>query len=422
MCLRWVQALLLAAALLSWPPASVAQPASGGGNPKLDSLLAPMDSVVLSLLTCSPHDEVYSLYGHTAVRMLDLRNGMDVVYNYGIFNFKAPHFVARFVFGKTDYELGKFPTAPFLAYYSKWGSQVTEQTLNLTRQEKLRLLSALEENYRPENRVYRYNIFFDNCSTRPRDIIERCVDGSVGYQQAPQDKTWRQLLHEKTWRHAWATFGNDMLLGLGADGVPTLREREFLPEWLMADFRTATIVGGDGRTRPLVSGERALVAKGVQGGPMLPPSLVTAVLPLLLLAFTLLLCLRHRRESEVPLALRLHDMALLTVMGVIGCILTVMSFSDHPFTSPNLLLLAFNPLLFLLLPSAWRGGGERLWGVACVLAGACMVAWVWQGFPPLAAALASCLLLRSYMRAAWQRPSAKQASGGGRKRKDIVTH
>lgn len=405
-----MQTLLVAAGLLLWLPVAKAQPTLEEANAKLDSLLAPMDSVVLSLLTCSPHDEVYSLYGHTALRMFDLRNGMDVVYNYGIFNFKAPHFVTRFVFGKTDYELGKFPTMPFLAYYGKWGSEVTEQVLNLTRQEKLRLMTALEENYRPENRVYRYNIFFDNCSTRPRDIVERCVDGSVKYQEEPQERTWRELLHEKTWHYAGATLGNDMLLGVKADDVPTQREREFLPEWLMYDLRKATIVDRSGRERPLVSNEFVLLAKGRQGGPSMPPYLVTAVLPLVVLAFSGLLCFHYRHEEKVPLPLRLYDLVLLTVMGLVGCVLTVMLFSDHPFTSPNLLLLAFNPLLFFLLPCAWSGGGRRLWGLACLLSVACLVGWLWQDYPPLAAALACCLLVRAYMRSRCCRPDAKQTS------------
>ena len=39
------------------------------------------DSVEVSLLTCSPHDEIYSLYGHTAIRYHDLRTGEDWTFN-----------------------------------------------------------------------------------------------------------------------------------------------------------------------------------------------------------------------------------------------------------------------------------------------------------------------------------------------------
>ena len=117
----------------------------------------------------------------------------------------------RFVFGLTDYELGIANFSHFCRYYQRWGSSVTEQVLNLTSEEKLQLNLLLEENYQEENRVYRYNYFYDNCSTRPRDIIERCIDGKVVYEQRQDySPSFRELTHEKTYRHRWATFGNDM--------------------------------------------------------------------------------------------------------------------------------------------------------------------------------------------------------------------
>ena len=95
-----------------------------------------MDSVEICLLTCQPHDEVYSLYGHTAIRYHDLRKGgIDAAFNYGVFNFHAPYFALRFVFGLTDYELGVFPYAAFEKEYRYFGSMVTEQVLNLSNEE-----------------------------------------------------------------------------------------------------------------------------------------------------------------------------------------------------------------------------------------------------------------------------------------------
>jgi len=128
-----------------------------------------LDSVEVSLLTCSPHEEIYSLYGHSALRWHDLhqegpRAGEDLAFNWGIFNFDKPYFVARFVFGLTDYELGVIPYQAFCSYYEQWGSSVTEQVLNLTNEEKQKLKEALANNLLPENRIYRYNFFYDNCS------------------------------------------------------------------------------------------------------------------------------------------------------------------------------------------------------------------------------------------------------------------
>ena len=179
--------------------------------------LAYMDSVEFSLITCSPHEEIYSLYGHSALRVRDLHQGRqnDAVFNWGIFNFHEPFFVIRFVFGLTDYELGITGFQGFCEYYRRWGSSVTEQVLNLTPEEKLRLNYALEENYQPANRIYRYNYFYDNCSIRPRDIVERCIDGEVVYQpREGYEPSFREMIHEKGAHHPWAMFGNDMLLGV----------------------------------------------------------------------------------------------------------------------------------------------------------------------------------------------------------------
>ena len=129
------------------------------------------DSITISLLTCSPGNEVYSLYGHTAIRYTDYRKGIDVAVNYGIFSFSKPFFVLRFIFGITDYEMGIMPFDYFCDEYKSEGRSVYEQELNLTAKEKLALRDAIDTNYLPQNRVYRYNYFFDNCTTRARDII-----------------------------------------------------------------------------------------------------------------------------------------------------------------------------------------------------------------------------------------------------------
>ena len=224
----------------------------------------PMDSVEVSLLTCSPHEEIYSLYGHSALRWHDLRNNTDLTFNWGVFNFDKPYFVARFVFGLTDYELGAYPYQLFLQEYKRVGSSVTEQVLNLTVEEKYRLYDALRENMQPENKIYRYNYFYDNCSTRPRDIVERCIEGKLEY--APREDytpSYREMVHICVRNHPWAAFGNDLLLGVRADLKTGLREQEFLPVNLLYDFDRAKIYA-NGEYRPLVKERRMAVPPGVQ--------------------------------------------------------------------------------------------------------------------------------------------------------------
>ena len=124
------------------------------------------DSIRISLLTCASGEEIYSLFGHTAIRYENYTRGIDAVFNYGIFNFNAPNFILRFALGETDYQLGVTDYERFAAEYYYLERDVWQQELNLTVQEKGKLVMLLEENYRPENRIYRYNFFYDNCATR----------------------------------------------------------------------------------------------------------------------------------------------------------------------------------------------------------------------------------------------------------------
>ena len=358
--------------------------------------LAYMDSVEFSLLTCSPHEEVYSLYGHTALRYHDKRKGRgDFTFNWGVFNFQTPHFVLRFVFGLTDYELGLGSFRPFCNYYRHWGSAVTEQVLNLTREEKQRLSLALGENYQPENRIYRYNYFYDNCSTRPRDMIERCIDGEIVYDERHDYRpSFREMIHEKTGHHPWATFGNDMLLGVKADMKTTRREQEFLPDHLLYDFDHAQIRGADGSWRPLVKERRQPVRPGIQiveeEFPLRP---MTCALLLLAVSMAIAIVEWCRHHNYIY-----WDAVLMTAAGVVGCVLTVMIFSQHPTTSINLQLLLFNPLHLYYLPAVLRRrpSARHYWRVALpLMAVLFFLGSLVQHYAEGMTILALCLLIRS---------------------------
>lgn len=184
------------------------------------------DSIRLSLLTCAPGEEIYSLFGHTAIRYEDPANGIDAVFNYGLFSFNTPNFIFRFSLGETDYQLGATDYAHFAAEYAFDGRSVWQQTLNLSKEEKAELIRLLQENYRPENRVYRYNFFYDNCATRPRDKIEESIIGKVIYPSESQDgsRSFRDIVHQYCKGHPWARFGIDLCIGSEADRPITQRQ------------------------------------------------------------------------------------------------------------------------------------------------------------------------------------------------------
>ena len=355
--------------------------------------LTPMDSVEISLLTCQPHDEVYSLYGHTAIRYHDLRpGGFDLAFNYGVFDFKKPHFVARFVFGLTDYELGAYPYKYFLEEYRRFGSMVTEQVLNLTAEEKLILHEALAMNLRPENKIYRYNFFYSNCTTKARDIIENCINGKIEYAgREDYTPSYREMIHSMTRNNPWARFGNDLLLGIKADFKTDLRQQEFLPGNLLYDFDHAQIYS-EGTYRPLIKERRIAVPAGVQivqeGFPLTPLSCAAV-----LLAIGLVIFFFEWRKKRVFIV---WDVLLMLAVGTFGIVLTLMLFSQHPTVSLNLQIILLNPLPLLFLWPVIRRRQTRYWAISAILAVLFLIGSFFQSYAEGIHVLALCLLMQCY--------------------------
>ena len=352
--------------LLVWGILSTFQVMANAETPQDN--LEKYDSIEVSLLTCSPHEEIYSLYGHTALRWHDLHQsgpsaGNDIAFNWGIFNFNKPYFVLRFVFGLTDYELGIMPFQYFCTYYEKWGSSVTEQVLNLSNEEKMKLEAALQKNLQPENRIYRYNYFYDNCSTRPRNIIEECINGKVEYaQREDYTPSYREMVGVCTRNHPWGTFGNDILLGIKADFKTDMRQQEFLPDNLLYDFDRAQIYA-DGTYRPLVKERRMAVLPGVQiiekDFPLTPTECAVVLLIVALLLRGL--------EWKLKKVFVWWDVLLMLAQGLAGCVLFAMIFSQHPTTSLNLQILLLNPLPLFFIPSIIRGKKTKWQNLLLVL-------------------------------------------------------
>ena len=351
---------------------------------------AQTDSIEVSLLTCSPHEEIYSLYGHTALRWHDLSKGDDIAFNWGVFDFHKPYFVLRFVFGLTDYELGAYPYPLFLQEYKEYGSSVTEQVLNLTTEEKLAIEQALIDNLQPENKVYRYNYFYDNCSLRPRDILEKCVAGKVEY--APREDyapTYREMVRSCTRNHPWGTFGNDMLLGLRADQTTDMRQQEFLPENLMYDIDRATIYA-NGEYRPLVKERRIALQSGVQIIEQDFPLTPTECACLLLILSIIIALMEWKRRKTF----KYWDAILMTVQGLAGCVLFVMIFSQHPTTSLNLQLLLLNPLPLFFIPAVLRRRETRWWTILAAMIVLFVIGRLFQHYAEGMMILALSLLIR----------------------------
>ena len=306
---------------------------------------ASVDSVRISLLTCAPGSEIYALFGHSAIRYEDPARGEDWVFNYGMFSFKDPNFVMRFMKGETDYQLGVIPYRYFEAEYALRGSSVYQQELNLTDAEKVKLIGLLRENYLPANRVYRYNYFYDNCTTRARDKIEESIEGKVVYPESDRVVSYRDILHEFTAGSEWSEFGIDLCLGSEADEPIDERKQMFAPFYMLAAARGAVIQRGD-EVVPFVREETKIVEAELEDEPAFPLSPMTCAL--LLLACTIGIVIRGYRKGRQCLV---WNVLMFALQGLGGCIIAFLFFfSLHPTVGSNWLLILFNPLPLLYLP------------------------------------------------------------------------
>lgn len=324
------------------------------------------DSIRLSLLTCAPGEEIYSYFGHTAIRYEEPAKGIDVVFNYGLFNFGAPNFIFRFALGETDYILGAIAYDRFAAEYAFSGRSVWQQTLNLSDNESRKLAALLMENAKPENRTYRYNFFYDNCSTRPRDKIEESVQGEIVYEYPVKDgaKSYRDIVHQYTKGHPWSQFGIDLCIGSEADRPITSRQMMFIPFYLEDALDAARLVN-NGSNRPLVS-ERKLIVDCESDGTSAETAgfwdlftpIRSALLLFIIVAAATIYGIRKKKS------LWGIDIVLFGTTGIAGCILAFLAlFSEHPTVSSNYLLFVFHPGQLFFLPIMINAArkGRKCW-------------------------------------------------------------
>ncbi|HET9431438.1 MAG TPA: DUF4105 domain-containing protein, partial [Chitinophagaceae bacterium] len=210
---------------------------------------SPTDSCTLqvSLLTCTPGQELYSTFGHSAIRVKDSATSTDIIFNYGTFDFNDPDFYKKFVQGKLLYFVSVDSLHNFLWEYEYFQRGVTEQVLNLDCITRKELVAALFENAREENKYYLYDFTHDNCTTRLRDMIEKSSGKILKSKNIlpGAGATFRNLIHEYLNRGGqyWSKLGIDLLLGSHLDRAMTNREGMFLPDYLMKGLDSSTLDG-----------------------------------------------------------------------------------------------------------------------------------------------------------------------------------
>jgi len=303
--------------------------------------LSPMAKV--SLLICSPGDEIYSYFGHAAIRVCDPFYPKDITFNYGEFSFEAPHFIWRFAKGETDYKIGVTRMDTFMQQYKEEKRKVIEYELLLTPEERESLYQALVENYKPENRIYRYSHFEDNCSTRLRDQVEKAVRGNVHYDTTGDKRmSFRNLIDLYLQDNSWSGLGIKLALGMPTDRISTFSQKMFLPDYLGFDLAKAIVVR-KGVSSPLTAAPLVVF----EAPPVIHDFLFTspAVVLLFFLLIVTILTLQEKRRAKKYIWL---DVLVFATFGIAGMILWFTTFvSVMPTTKWNLNLIWAWPTHFI---------------------------------------------------------------------------
>lgn len=297
------------------------------GQQGVDTL---MNNTQISLLTCDPGSEIYSLFGHSAVRVKNEEKNFDVVFNYGTFDFQTPNFTLKFMRGKLPYRLAVASYGSFLKEYHYFKRGVREQVLQINNSQKEDIIRFLENNAKPENAEYKYDFFYDNCSSRIRDVFEKTLHYPPQYS-GENKLTFRNLLHRYLEAWPWLCTGIDIIIGSKADKIADASAQMFIPDKLHDNLASAQLNGHNllGDTYDVLIFERT------EASFLITPRLINFLL-LLVIAF-----LYYKRKFNwLDVMFKLWLAFAITAMLLI---VFLWFFTDHQATKINYNLLWLSP-------------------------------------------------------------------------------
>lgn len=299
----------------------------------------------ISIVTAGPGEELYEKFGHSAIRIKDPVLNLDLIYNYGVFDFNAPNFYSNFAEGKMYYLLARYDFKYFMASYKKDKRWLKQQVLNLNQNEKQQFFSYLEKNALEANATYLYDPFFDNCATKLRDIAKVVLKDAVilNSKKIVNNKTLRALMNAEIYWNSWGSFGINLIAGTILDAKRDQLEYTYLPDYVFKIFKNGIIKRGL-KLEALVKREETLLNFNeiTPSSSILNPFNVFTFLLLVVVFITLMDIRNHKRTKSL-------DLIIFLVTGIIGLTLTYLwIFSSHK-TAPNNfnILWAFIPNLYI---------------------------------------------------------------------------
>ena len=312
-----------------------------------------IESTEISVLTCDPGNEIYSLFGHSALRIKNPINGQDLVVNWGLFEFSESQFQFGYDFakGRLKYYMGIQLMSNFITEYRRSKRGIREQVLNLSNQEKYQIIQLLEENYKPENRKYKYEFFYDNCSSRLRDVIKKVFGENINFYQSPKSNkfTFRETIHLYLESFPWLKLGIDLVLGKKIDKLVSNENLMFLPLNVEEIF-DKSLVENNGSIKNLVKSKNTLIESFENKNKLNNIGFYSWIL----LAITISLIV-----FKLDKALRVWSSLNLFIIGLLGIVLVFMWIgTDHNATKMNFNLLWASPfhfiLIFYLIKESWN--------------------------------------------------------------------
>jgi len=352
-------------------------------------------AVKMSVLTCGSGSELHSSFGHNAIRLQDPLTGLDIVFDYGRFNFNTSNFYLKFTQGKLLYSLGGSKFTDFLYNYELENKWVKEQVLDLTYDETTALFEFLKNNHKPENRDYKYDFLFDNCATKIPEILKKTFGDKLIFNDSHLENayTFRELIHQNLAANSWSAFGIDLALGAVIDKKATPLQHSFLPNYVLQQLNNTTL-----NSKPLVKRERTILDRlPYKNNPYLltSPLFWFTVLLIFVIVITYIDIKNNTRS-------RILDFSLFFITGIAGIIITLLWFAtDHSATAINFNMLWAFPMNFIVsfillrkksLPSWVHTYIYALLGLILVT----VILWVLkvQIFSPLIITILLTLLLR----------------------------
>ena len=306
------------------------------------------ETAELSILTMGPGDDLNDSFGHSAFRVKDTIQNIDVVYNYGVYDFNTPNFYLKFAQGKLLYNLDRNNFTPFYNYYSKQNRWIKEQVLNLNPSEKQNLFNFLQNNLKPENRTYKYDFFFDNCATKIRDVMTTVLKDKISYQDGLENNsyTFRELIQKNVDWNTWGSFGMDIAIGAVVDRKATYWEYQFLPEYVSKATDKAKLNRGQ-EDISLVKKTINLFINSPEENKsnfFTSPLFIMGLLAFIILGITY-------KDFKNKIRSRWLDISIYSITGIIGVLLLLLWFATDHYTTHNNynLLWAFPLSLFFVL-------------------------------------------------------------------------